>query len=277
MIVSSLDRRILDAAPFQLGFDSRVIVAANVGSHSHGTYIPKDDAEGIDDVDILGAIMPPIDCIIGLNEFEHWTDFIDELDVTFYSFQKLVRLWLKSNPNVLGLLWMRDEDFIERSEVFDSFRAEREAFVCTQVVDAFAGYAWSQLRDIQRNRHEGYMGTKRKVLVERFGYDIKHAAHLIRLLRMSIEFLQEGTLNVYRTHDADELKSIKRGEWSMERVQIEAANLFEKADALKAVSKLPEKPNRDKINRLLVSTMRGYVSFGPQGELDWWRRPDSNR
>jgi len=42
------------------------------------------------------------------------------------------------------------------------------------------------------------MGKKRRELVMRVGYDSKNAAHLIRLLRMGIEFLTEGTMYVER-------------------------------------------------------------------------------
>src|ERR1043165_9239253 len=58
----------------------------------------------------------------------------------------------------------------------------------------------------------GYMGSKRRELVRRIGYDAKNAAHLIRLLRMGIEFLVEGELHVARA-DAENLLEIKRGEW----------------------------------------------------------------
>lgn len=44
-------------------------------------------------------------------------------------------------------------------------------------------------------------------LVRRVGYNAKNAAHLIRLLRMGIEFLTEGTLYVERA-DAPELLDI---------------------------------------------------------------------
>jgi len=53
---------------------------------------------------------------------------------------------------------------------------------------------------------------KRRELVRRLGYDAKNAAHLIRLLRMGIEFLTEGTLHVERV-DAPELLDIKHGAW----------------------------------------------------------------
>lgn len=257
--MNDLDNRIYEHAPFDLRREGKMIVAAYVGSQAHGTWIPKQD-DGVDDVDIMGVLLPPVDRLIGLEGWEHWVQIVDELDINFFALRKTVALWLKSNPNVLGLLWMRDEDIILRSPEFDAFREIRDAFVCKQVADAFGGYAFSQLKQIQRNRHEGYMGARRKELVEQFGYDIKHAAHLIRLLRMAIEFMRECTLNVYRTKDANEIKAIKRGEWELERVQIEAAHLFEELERLKATSTLPDKPNRRRANDLLIDITSTWIA-----------------
>ena len=61
---------------------------------------------------------------------------------------------------------------------------------------------------MERNACKGYMGEKRKRLVEKFGYDTKNASHLIRLLRMGMEFLVDGELHVER-EDAKELLRIK--------------------------------------------------------------------
>lgn len=255
----SLDPRILENAPFSLTGDARIIVAATVGSQSHGTYIPKDDG-GIDDVDVLGAILPPVDRMIGLDGFDHWVQMIDELDLTFFSLKKMVSLWLKSNPNVLGLLWLRDEDYLIRSDKFNRFVEMRDAFVCQQVADAFGGYAFSQIQRIHKNRHEGYMGAKRKELVEKHGYDVKNAAHAIRLLRMACEFMHFGELFVHRTHDADELRAIKRGEWTLEQVQSEAARLFNVLEGWKHITKLPAKPDRERANALLVDITQKWIA-----------------
>ena len=50
------------------------------------------------------------------------------------------------------------------------------------------------------------MGEKRKAIVRKYQYDVKNAAHLIRLLRMGIEFLETGELRVFRAMDAEELR-----------------------------------------------------------------------
>jgi hypothetical protein len=62
---------------------------------------------------------------------------------------------------------------------------------------------------------------------EQFGYDLKHAFHLICLLRMASEFLETGEMHVDRTNiDAEHLKAIKRGGWPRGRGVREAESLF---------------------------------------------------
>lgn len=46
------------------------------------------------------------------------------------------------------------------------------------------------------------------------------------LLPMGAEFLESGHLRVYRTKDAEELKEIKRGGWTLDQVKAEAERLF---------------------------------------------------
>jgi hypothetical protein len=60
----------------------------------------------------------------------------------------------------------------------------------------------------------------------RVDYDSKNAAHLIRLLRMGIEFLIEGAMYVERA-DGPELLEIKRGGWTLGKVKAEAERLFQ--------------------------------------------------
>jgi hypothetical protein len=100
---------------------------------------------------------------------------------------------------------------------------------------------------------QGYMGDKRKRIVERFGYDTKNAAHLIRLLRMGIEFLRDGEMRVDRGGlDATELLEIKHGEWTLEQVQAEAKRLFAAAEDAHDRSRLPLRPDRERVEELCL-------------------------
>lgn len=67
---------------------------------------------------------------------------------------------------------------------------------------------WTNYWTWKKNRNE-----KRSTLEEQFGYDTKHAMHLVRLLRMGEEALTEGVLKVRRP-DAAELLSIRDGAWA---------------------------------------------------------------
>ena len=168
------------------------------GSLAHGTYVPQDNPDSIDDKDIMGVFVNPITHYFGLSEKEHHEKFIKEWDAVSYEVRKFFRLLLKSNPNVIGLLWLDERDYLLKTPSGQKLIDNRDLFVSKQIYHSFNGYAWGQFKRMTHFKFEGYMGEKRKGLVEKFGYDTKNAAHLIRLLDMGIEFLNEGVLYVKR-------------------------------------------------------------------------------
>lgn len=74
-------------------------------------------------------------------------------------------------------------------------------------------------KEIHRNywQWKNNRNAKRSSLEEQYGYDTKHASHLVRLLRMAEEILSEGEVRVKRP-DADELTAIRNGAWSYEEI-----------------------------------------------------------
>lgn len=253
-----LDERILTAFRKANGFDllSHLIMACYVGSQSHGTYEPSPN--NLDDTDFMLVVLPPTDRLLGLKSWDHWVFQQDELDVVAYSLDKYIRLVLKSNPNVFGTLYLRDQDYVFRSRPFRYLQENRKRLESLCAYPAFAGYAFSQLKRLQNGAYKGYMGAERKALVERFGYDTKNAAHLIRLYRMGIEFVQTGELRVYRP-DREELKAIKRGEWPLDRVQAEATRLEQAMFDAKATSPLPAQPETFWVEQFLVHVQSEQV------------------
>jgi predicted nucleotidyltransferase len=226
------------------------------GSIAHGMYRnPEHQADAIDDKDLLGVCIAPLDTYFGLGHFEQKETMLREWDVVVYELQKFVRLLLQGNPNVLGLLWLEPHHYVTRTVLGDRLVAARDLFVGKHVYHAFTGYAFGQLKRMTHLAFKGYMGAKRKELVEKFGYDTKNAAHLIRLLRMGIEFLTEGRLYVHRP-DAPQLMEIKLGGWSLEKVKAEAEALFAASRDAYINSKLPEQPDRQGASRLVVDMLR---------------------
>jgi len=239
---------------------SNTILLGYMGSISHGTQIPKNNPDSIDDIDIMGVSVAPENVYMGLKKFEQKEVKYKEWDSVVYEIKKFFSLLLKQNPNVLGLLWLQHQNYIHKAPAGQCIIDNRNLFISKEAYHSFSGYAHGQLHRMEHLACKGYMGAKRKALVDKFGYDCKNAAHLIRLLRMGIEFLTDGELRVFR-EDATELKEIKSGQWSLEKVKREADALFILAREAYVRSPLPPKPDYTKTEELLISILREYLGY----------------
>jgi uncharacterized protein len=230
------------------------IIHAYRGSIAHGMYVPNTDPLSFDDKDTIAICIPPKEYYIGLKEFHSkGTQEIkrDEWDIVVYEMKKAISLLLNGNPNILTLLWLEPKNFINITNTGKKLVENRKLFVGKHVYRSFTGYAYSQLHRMEHFVFQGYMGSKRKAIVEQFGYDTKNAAHLIRLLRMGIEFLTDGELYVER-EDASQLLDIKRGKWTLEQVKAESDKLFKLAEESYIRCTLPVKPDYKRVNDLCV-------------------------
>jgi hypothetical protein len=277
------------------------------GSVAHGMYVPSDDPDSIDDKDLMGVFVGRLEHYLGFGGSDVREKWEGVYDCVFYEVRKMVSLLLNCNPNVLSLLWLKDNAIIFNTPFGQRLQENRDIFVTKKAYHSFNGYAYGQfkrmthmnqevLADIQTrkvqllslacterdgeivlppgatddlieryrqyeelrgNYYKGYMGDKRRRLVERFGYDTKNAAHLIRILRMGIEFLTEGTLYVER-EDKHELMDIKRGLWPLDKVQAEAERLFALASEAYVRSSLPAEPDRKRAERLVIDIVSDF-------------------
>lgn len=244
---------------------TRSILAGYRGSIAHGMYVPPKEPTSIDDKDLMYVVVPSLDHYLGLKQYgSRGTKEIkkDEWDIVAYEARKFVSLLSQGNPNVLMMLWLRENYYLHISDAGGLLIENRDAFVGRHVYRAFTGYAHAQLHKMTHNAFQGHMGDKRRKLVEQFGYDTKNAAHLIRLLRMGIEFLTDGELYVLRS-DASQLLEIKRGEWSLERVVTEADRLFASSEQAYINSRLPNDVDPERINKLCKYVVQtAFVEFG---------------
>lgn len=241
----------------------RCVLYGYRGSMAHGTYQSKENPNSIDDIDTIGMMIAPIECYFGLEKYEQYekgpTDK-DAYDIVVYEIRKYFSLLLKNNPNVMALLWLQPNHYIKKTPIGQRVIDHRDLFVSKLAYHSFTGYAYGQLHRMTHYKFEGYMGAKRKSLVDRFGYDTKNAAHLIRLLRMGIEFLVEGKLFVLR-QDAQDLIEIKSGKYELEQIKQMAGDLFVKAQDAYIHSPLPPEPNRKAINELLTEILIEYYAI----------------
>jgi predicted nucleotidyltransferase len=266
----SVPKEVLAADP---GLDDWAILVGYRGSVAHGTWLPSDDPDSVDDKDLMAFCVPNRDLFLGLRNYgsrgtkeivrDIASPVMTRWDVVIYEIRKAISLLEKGNPNVLSMLWLPEGLFTKLTPAGSLLVESRELFVGKHVYNAYVGYARSQLSKMERGAFKGYMGEKRRALVEQHGYDTKNAAHLIRLLRQGIEFLSTGDLIVQR-HDASALIDIRRGAWGLDRVKKEADALFAQANDALIHSPLPVKPNSDAINRLCREIVE--AAWGERGE-----------
>ena len=112
---------------------------------------------------------------------------------------------------------------------------------------------WNAYQDWQKRRNQC-----RKELELKFGFDVKHAMHLVRLMRMCTEILETGKVNVYRP-DREELLSIRNGGWTYEQIVEFAKNTEKNLDTLYQNSKLPKEPDRVFIDNLCCQVVEDYI------------------
>lgn len=119
---------------------------------------------------------------------------------------------------------------------------------------------WTQYQSWKTNRNPA-----RAELEAKYGYDCKHAMHLVRLMRMCKEILS-GQGVIVKRPDREELLAIRNGTWTYEQL-IEWADAQEKElDKLYETSTLPKCPDRDKLDALCMKIVES--SFDIHNKMD---------
>ncbi len=141
------------------------------GSIAHGLYQSQEDPDSIDDKDVMGVYISPLSAYFGFGHKDVWERTQNPWDIVCYDIRKMMYLLSKGNPNVLSLLWLERQHYIYTCPWWDIIMANRAMFSTKEVYYSFTGYAYSQLHRMTHMAFEGYMGEKRKALVEKFGFD----------------------------------------------------------------------------------------------------------
>lgn len=114
---------------------------------------------------------------------------------------------------------------------------------------------WDQYMNWKATRNPA-----RAALEEKFGYDTKHAYHLVRLIRMCRETLTTGKVTVKRP-DREELLSIRNGAWTYDQLIEFADNETLELDKIYNTSNiLPKIPDKKKLDQLCINLVEKSLS-----------------
>ena len=237
----------------------KYILVGQVGSKSYGTDTPESDD------DFVGVAVAPLSHYTGLDHWEN--DGTLEIkrkethnaEIVIFELKKFLKLCLAFNPNVIPLLYLREQDYTTKLTGGQMLIDNRDAFTSRRAYKTLIGYAEFQ-RHTVTECNTGKLGQKRKELVAKFGYDVKYASHTIRILRMGIEFFDTGKLNVYRTWDQEELKDIRNGKWPLDKWLKLVDSLLNEAKFCESRNLLPEKSDYNRVNWMCMRLVDMYVT-----------------
>lgn len=97
---------------------------------------------------------------------------------------------------------------------------------------------------------------KRAEIVEAHGYDTKFAYHVVRLIGEVEQILAEGDIDLQR--DNEQLKAIRRGEWTEERLRSWFAEKETQLERAYSESTLRATPDEAGIRALLLNCLEEH-------------------
>ena len=215
-----------------------VIYRCIVGSRAYG--LDGDES----DTDRRGVYLPPAAL--------HWSLYgvpeqleNPETEEVYWELRKFLTLALKANPNVLECLYT---PLVEHASPIARRMLEmRSAFLSKLVYQTYNGYVMSQFKKLQSD------------LRLRGAAKPKHLMHLIRLLLAGITALREGVVPVHVGEHRNRLLAIKRGEVPFDEVEAWRQELHRQFDAAFEATTLPDRPDYQQANALLIDARRGMV------------------
>jgi predicted nucleotidyltransferase len=186
-------------------------------------------------------------------------------DLTIYNIVQYFHLCLMNNPNCIDYLFADRTDVLHSTRVGELVRENRHIFLHKGLWPKFKGYAYSQIGKLGKEHYEG----KRVDLIEKFGWDVKHGCHAVRLLLEAEQLLGEKDLDLKR--HKEQLLAIRRGEWKLDELKEWCKNKEKQLEELYHKSDLPWGANdiEPKVKELLLLCLETHY-----GSLKGIEQPD---
>ena len=214
------------------------------GSRSYGLDTSDSDK------DALGAFVSPPGYLLGVNDenvrhYQHDTD--DENYKLMSDFALNIRIgshfWVET-------LFVRDEDILVLSPVFEPFVTNRKMFLTQNLVTKSLGFMRGMITDSQNTL------SKHEPSEKNWSSARKNLCHAVRVGNMILEMLNEFDMRVYRLDEREHLLGIKYGLVSSEDAISETEFLISKIEERKNKVNLFE--DNALINDWLV---QGYIKY----------------
>ncbi|MFA6159157.1 MAG: nucleotidyltransferase domain-containing protein [Candidatus Paceibacterota bacterium] len=221
------------------------------------------------DMDVYGVVMPPKELVFPhitgeisgfgrqIQRFSQWQEHgIKALDKTWdfsiYGIVNFMQLAMDNNPNILDSIFTPVRCVISTTAVGTMIRENRRLLLHKGSWPKFKGYAYQQMSKIRSKKATG----KRAELIEKHGYDTKFAYHVVRLLNQGEQILATGDMDIELCRE--QLKSVRRGEWTLEQLEEWAKTKERTLDELYTKSTLRHGPDEPAVRQVLVDCLEHH-------------------
>lgn len=223
--------------------DKLIILQGVVGSKAYGLDTPDSD------IDQLGVFLAPLQSVLGIHgpQSVQESHVTHEPDLTLHEAGKFVKLALSANPTILELLFL--PEYTVKDDLGELLISNRKHFLSTKNVKArYGGYVKAQTKRLLRRNDEDKDGFSSDTKAR----TAKHGRHCYRLLIQGAQLLSTGEIEVNVASYRDLI--FDAGYLAVEDPQ-EFAGMVDNvlAEFDKASSILPDEPNEEEINRLLIA------------------------
>lgn len=114
----------------------------------------------------------------------------------------------------------------------------------------------AELLEYERSYRTLIEKNRRLEAVKRFSYDTKFSYHVVRLLNEVEQIMVECDLDLERNRE--QLKAIRRGEWSLEQLQAYFASKEKALEEVYSKSTLQHSPDEAAIKQLLIDCLEQH-------------------
>ena len=207
--------------------DGVVVVRMLFGSWAHGTQ-----HQGSDE-DWRGVFQLPNDAFLGLRQPK--TTYEAKPDQVYHELGHYMRLLMKGNPNIIGMLFAPDDVIFESSGTWRDLVTHREAFISRSMANAYRGWLYGELLAAEKNPDK--FPQKRLAHIPRLAYELYDA-----VIHRYIGVRQSGVR-------LDFIMAVKEGRAGLISVKYEFEEVMEAIEP--HIDRMPEAPE-EMTQRLLL-------------------------
>jgi predicted nucleotidyltransferase len=251
-----------------------VIHAFQSGSAMHGATGNKPS-----DLDIAGVYIQPVEMILGIPQkrepsaasgsqwfdadVQTWKTAGDharsgegDIDLSLYSLRKWAGMAATGNTTALEFLFVHGADptYIWLEHIVGNYTD----FISKKAGHHFIAFAKAML--LRLNGGATGKHGQRPELEAEFGYDVKGAMHMLRVLGEGIELMRTGRITLPRP-EVPFLKDVRNGKYSREEINTMADELFALLEKSTQESALPEELDRVKISKIITEAQLVFWGF----------------